>query len=356
MNVSSEMKDWCGQIAKRLKEYSGVDILIPFDLDSAGGALGFREFAQHVRGEPNSVKIYYAGDQDESSQSRNVFSEFKLASKMEKFDSTTYKQDPKRAVVFIDFCNPKDKRFGFSEKLIPDFVIDHHGADGTENYPEKTFILNEAIGSASTLVVEMLFAVDYKFDSNDAMIAAKSLALGVYTDTLELLMAYMRDLEAHLEMRRFFRENEFRDLATLQLSEKFLDHLAAFISNLGVKDQSIVSGIGFIKKDDRSSMFEIANQVIKSSSVNLVAVWAVIDDQVNVVVRSEKESKGGKNLDTFLKKCFGSRFAGGRLVADFWQGGAQFPLDKIIQLWNAEGKEDLIQKQVDAFVKEKIFH
>jgi nanoRNase/pAp phosphatase (c-di-AMP/oligoRNAs hydrolase) len=356
MQVSSEMKDRCERMTKRLKEYSGVDVFIPFDLDSAGGALGFREFAQHVCGEPNSVKIYYAGDQDESSQSRNVFSEFKLANKMEKLDPATYKQDPKRAIVFIDFCNPKDKRFGFSERLIPDFVIDHHGADGTENYSEKTFILNEAIGSASTLVVEMLFSIDYKFDSTDAIIAAKSLALGGYTDTLQLLVAHMRDLQAHMEMRRFFRENEFRDLATLQLSERFLDHWAAFIGNRSVIDQFVVGGIGFIKKDDRSSVFEIANQAIRSSSVNLVAVWAVIDDQVHVVVRSEKESKGGKNLDTFLKKCFGSKFSGGRLVADFWQGGAQFPLDKIIQLWNTEGKEDLIQKQVDAFVKEKIFH
>lgn len=313
----------------------GQIIIAQVDPDALGAAFGVKHYLAR-RGTESDV--FFAGRSGHP-QNEAIMNKFDLLGKMRPVAELV----SDRPCVLVDSCRGKDSRLPFPIK--PVAVIDHH-RDTDLNLEEVGFvIIDDRVGSASTLVAEMLEEPDLL----DPMVCTL-LALGIYTDTKSMLRASERDHLAYAKVKDGATSlgelinytRPFAALGTLARAVRYVEENKTF------KEGRMVASLGRLPTKRGDDLAFVADEFLRTTSCVLAVTWAVIEDKVRVCARSNDLTL---NLGTFLRERFGGNCGAKMLPDGAGEGGA------LVQLEGGSAwlTEDELIEAVDRRIREWIF-
>jgi len=351
--VETDRMDRFEEVVSSHEEFS--IIITQVDPDALGSAFGML----HLLGLFNKQgSIYYCGGFAHP-QNRAIANKYNLKSKM-----LPIKDLPDDIpTILVDSSLGKDGRMGDIE-IDPIIVVDHHrGSNLKEN--GKNFIWIEDVGSACTLIIELLLALsekhpnlieterglspaEYVLDQNRDI--ALLLAMGIYKDSKELMSATHRDRDAYGYACRFVKKKKIKQLIDYPLPASHFKNLAKALNKPEERGSYLVAGVGVIDSSNGDDLSTIADYFLRKDGISLVIVWGIIDGAVRISARNSDLSTP---LDDFLKARFGE-FAGAKLTPDGrGEGGAMLKLD--LGIWDHQDVKDELENMVRKRIHTWIF-
>lgn len=296
-------------------------VIAQVDPDAIGSALGLAYLLKHVR-DRNDVVIYYCGPVSHK-QNQVAMTRYGLYDVFRPIKN--WKDDESRHVILVDSSKMADARLGIELKMPPIVVIDHH-RDRDVVETDNSFVWVEDVGSASTMVVELFFALGVDFASLDPVIPTM-LALGIRTDTDNLLRGGKRDRLAQALVENVVNEKEFRQLFNYPLPPSYYRNLKRSLEQVAQNSARLVTNIGIVSADMSDDISTIADLMIRWDGVSLVVVWCILEKEKRVRV-SARNTDSSRDLGSFLRERFGpdcgakvtddgDGIGGGSLTLDF---------------------------------------
>jgi nanoRNase/pAp phosphatase (c-di-AMP/oligoRNAs hydrolase) len=228
-------------------------------------------------------------------------------------------------VILVDSNRADDGRVPFP--MSPIAVVDHHRDSDIPETPATFLWLDDEVGSASTMVLELLAAAapeDWEFRSDIALM----LALGVYTDTKDMLSAGARDRDAFGWATRYCNSADLKTLIRYKRPDSYYRNLGHALQNYKHRHARLVATVGHIPVKQGDDLAMIADEFLRKNGVTLAVVWGVVEGEesksVRVCARSEDLTL---NLNQFLKERFGARSGAKTLPDGAGEGGALVQLD-----------------------------
>jgi len=270
-------------------------------------------------------------------QNRAIVNYFNLSNQMKPIA----KLDLDALYCLVDSQEVKDSRL--KVELNPHnlvLVIDHHRGDQAKLIAEckseagEPLLIIDEVGSASTLVTELFdtLSVEYR---EEAKYIFNLLALGIYTDTKDLVSATDRDYKAFVALRGNLDPIDISRFINYKLPPNFYKNIGSAIRTFDQQGSKALASLGFIPTKDRDNLSSIADLLLRREGLDFVAVWAIIEDSVVISFRNDSLSTP---LDGFVKEKFND-MGGAKLTSDGkGEGGANIPLG--MQFWFGEENKD----------------
>ncbi len=346
MALPKEVIDKFVKVVNSLEETANI-LMTQVDPDALASAFTMAAIIKSLRKDEISVKVFYAGAISHA-QNLTLCGQFSLHDLMQKA-STMTPADFKN-LILVDSSVKVDARFNGGMELDPVIVVDHHiGGDFVDT--ENKFILIDRIGAASTLVFELLEGVGLELSNFDKMIPLL-LAVGIYTDTLELRASTERDSSAYHRVNFVTNRKELMQLFNFPLPESYFVNLKNAFENIKLHGGSLVSHIGSIHSKQGDDISTAADMFIRRNGVSLVIVWAIISDKKEVRI-SARSTDISLNLSHFLQERL-SPNCGSKLTPDNKSsGGGVMNLD--IGFWFNAHTAVEVTAVVEKFISTAIF-
>lgn len=300
-------------------------IVAQIDPDALGSAWGMQEILRLLGVE--TVDIVYAG-RVAHPQNEALCNKLGLLGKMNHISKV---EGPISYPILVDSNRASDSRLPFA--IDPVIVVDHHRDSDIIDDPAKFIWLDENAGSASTMILEILAElVDDSWEFREDV--ALSLALGVYTDTKDMLSAGPRDREAFGWAARFANNTDLRALIRYKRPDSYYRNLATALQHFKHRHGRLVATVKSIPAKQGDDLSMIADEFLRKNGVTMAIVWGVVEIKnpttgdlskgVRVCARSEDITT---NLGSFLKERFG-KASGAKLLPDGQaEGGALVQLE-----------------------------
>lgn len=329
------------QLKKTIEGLSTLPIVITqVDPDAIGSAMLLRYIAMK-RGK--DVTIYYCGHFGHP-QNRTIFTLFDLGSIM-----FPIKEMPKeiKTCALVDSSLVNDSRL-LGRAIAPIIIIDHHDVDAKikEDYDVNGFVLIDRVGAATTLLVELLTAMEYTLPkgSKEATLGA----LAIFTDTKMLINATERDVMAYSKMLEVTDKEVFRQLQSYPLPQRYFEHFKDAINNWKMKEGRLVTGIGFVSSKDADQLAIIADSLIRMPEIRIAVTWGIVD---NSIVRiSARCTDPSIAFHDFLTERFGGNSGVKTSAVGIAEGGA------FIKLPSGFWAGDELKGELISLVKRKMDH
>jgi nanoRNase/pAp phosphatase (c-di-AMP/oligoRNAs hydrolase) len=326
-------------------------IVAQVDPDAIGSAYGMAEILQALG---KDTAIWYSGGFSHP-QNRVIKNRFNLSADMQPIAKLSPVMDETVAdkkvatrdnnFVLVDSNRGSDSRLRYS--IEPFLVVDHHkdsdltGEENSLYYAESGFLwLDESAGSACTMVTELLQQVidaglmpeDWKMTEKLATL----LAMGIYTDTKDLLSAGERDQAAYYWLKQWTSEATVSSLIEYPLEEANLQNIcrALMTSNRKHHNAHLLSGMGLIEAEYADDLSTVCDLLLRKPGVEIAITWGGVrfvdeetDDEtikLRVCARSKTLTK---DLAEFLRKIFKGKCGAKQLPDGRGEGGAMFELD-----------------------------
>ena len=204
-----------------------------------------------------------------------------------------------------------------------DIVIDHHD---NEVEVDCEFTLLRKVGSCATIIYNMIKAAGLNFEDEDEERLddlATALFLGIRTDTSELVSdkTCEDDFKAYQELSVFVDRSKLFRIINYPLPTYYLD-LERTLSdecNHIKQDTVFIGGVGVITEKKKDCLAMLADKMIRIEGIETSIIFALIDDFLQVSIRSKSSSI---NVKEFSRDLFGCKYAGGRKGS----GGARVPI------------------------------
>jgi len=281
------------------------------DPDAYGSAAILRKILEHLG---KSVIVYYAGTV--SQLNRAMFNIFSLE---RDFDHLPKQLPPHFTIALVDSSMVDDNRLGIGV-IDPKIVIDHHRGD---KIPENddNWILIRDVGSACSLVADLAFALGVPLDKDTATMGA----LGISNDTDSFEAKETTDLDRKMfaALMEHGEQSDFMEARKYPLPARYYDIWKSVLDTQRFQQGTLIVSGGFISEKEKDFLARIANNLMRWEGVELLIVWAIVDDK-KFVVKARTHS-AQKLLGEILKRIFGQNNAG----AKTWAGGAEVPLAEI---------------------------
>jgi len=298
-----------------------------------------------------SVEIGYAGKFGHP-QNRTIVKRLKLDAKMKKLEDLDLTKFDHFALV--DSSSLSDNRAPvltsiFANK-IPTIVIDHHEGDNIEETDDVFIWRDFGVGAASTLVVELMRELGFVFNDENKDLAI-ILALGIRTDTKDLVNTTERDVSAYGFVATHLSSNDLMPYISYDLAPSFYEHRLRTLQEVRIEDTRLVTNVGFISSDDGDEIAILADEFIRRRGIDLVLVWGIVDrKEVRISARA---SAPDFPLNEFLKKHFG----GGSkpTVSGRDEGGATVSFTSGEFSWISEQTKDLALELASKRIQEEVF-
>ncbi|MDY0094802.1 MAG: bifunctional oligoribonuclease/PAP phosphatase NrnA [Candidatus Vecturithrix sp.] len=238
----------------------------------------------------------------------------------------------------------------------PIIVVDHHERGGLLN-PEFADI--RKIGATATIYTSYLRHGMLELDKSDSLHSRCATALmhGIRSDTNDFIRAKEHDLLAASYLSNYYNPNLLSEIVNQARSKKVMDIIEKALANRVIKDNYSVSGIGYLRQEDRDAISQAADFLLTEENVHTVIVYGIVlnDNQEELLSGSFRTSKLTIDADTFIKETFGKSengdyFGGGKQEA----AGFSVPVGFLAGTYGNE-YEELKWKMFDLQVKQKIF-
>jgi len=243
-----------------------------------------------------------------------------------------------------------------SHAIKPVVVVDHHERSGLLS-PEFSDI--RKIGATATIYTNYITQGMLELNKSDSIHARCATALmhGIRSDTNDFIQAGEQDLIAAAFLSKYFNPNLLSEVVNQYRSKKVMDIIEKALANRVIKDNYSVSGIGYLRQEDRDAIAQAADFLLTEENVHTVIVYGIVvnDKNEELLSGSFRTSKLTLDADTFIKEAFGKSengdyFGGGKQEA----GGFAVPVGFLTGTYGNE-YEELKWKMFDLQVKQKIF-
>jgi nanoRNase/pAp phosphatase (c-di-AMP/oligoRNAs hydrolase) len=238
----------------------------------------------------------------------------------------------------------------------PVIVVDHHERTGLLS-PEFSDI--RKIGATATIYTNYIIQGMLELDKADSAHIRCTTALmhGIRSDTNDFIRANEQDLIAAAFLSNYFNPNLLNEVVSQYRSKKVMDIIQKALANRVIKDNYSVSGIGYLRQEDRDAIAQAADFLLTEENVHTAIVYGIVvtDKNEELLSGSFRTSKLTLDADSFIKEAFGKSengdyFGGGKQEA----GGFIVPVGFLAGTYGNE-YEELKWKMFDLQVKQKIF-
>ena len=239
----------------------------------------------------------------------------------------------------------------------PLIIVDHH--ERSTGLSAEFHDIRK-IGATATIYTSYLQHGLVELDKTDSfhVRCATALMHGIRSDTNELIRASEYDLIAASFLSNYYNPNLLSEIVMQARSKKVMDIIEKALANRVIKDNYSISGIGYLRQEDRDAIAQAADFLLTEENVHTVIVYGIVvnDNQEELLSGSIRTSKLTLDADTFVKEAFGKSengdyFGGGKQEA----GGFAVPVGFLAGSYGNEF-EDLKWKMFDLQVKQKIFN
>jgi nanoRNase/pAp phosphatase (c-di-AMP/oligoRNAs hydrolase) len=237
----------------------------------------------------------------------------------------------------------------------PLMIIDHHER---QERIQAEFTDIRRIGATATMYTEYiqegLLALDRS--NSDHVKCATALMHGIRSETNDLIRAKEDEFLAAAFLSYFCDPTLLGEILRQQRSGRVMAVIQKALENRAVRSNVSVSGIGYLREDDRDAIPQAADFLLTEENVHTAIVFGIIvDGGREVLSGSMRTTKLTVDPDEFLKETFGKDergvfFGGGRQYA----GGFEIPIGFLA---GTNGEEYARLKWVvyDQQVRHKIF-
>ncbi len=332
------------QVVEQTKGEEIAIIIAQIDPDALASAFGLAYLINAIRQRENEIQIYYCGEIGHP-QNRTIINKYDLKRRMRPIEEFSAKT---RYTALVDSSSIDDGRIPGDRDLDLIIVIDHHRESALPE-GDEAFYWIEDVGSASTLVAELLEALGVEFSGDSAFISTL-IAMGVYTDTKALVSGSSRDRHAYGYATKATSAVEFAQLIEYPFPESHYDNLEKALRRRKRVGSRLLTNIGKTPPEDRDDISSIADYLLRMEGISLVVVWAIIGDDVRISARSTDLSTP---LAEFMREKFGPDSGAKLDPAGRGEGGAQIDLD--LGFWMSEANLDIVEKMVEQRLEQIMF-
>jgi nanoRNase/pAp phosphatase (c-di-AMP/oligoRNAs hydrolase) len=350
MHLSEDKKNKFKKIVGEIKGQFNI-IINEVDPDALGSALGLAALIEILNPSAKS-NIFYCGTIGRA-QNVDIFNKYGLETAMKPI--TEWSNDEGTTNMLVDSSRIDDSRLPDKLKSKPIIIIDHHKTEGLVEGDAQFFWIDN-VGASCTMVVELMRLlltdkIDLKSEEYNPL--AVMLALGIYTDTESKINANKRDKEAYDFVTKDLDLDDFNQLLDYDYPPEYYDCLFRALGNRVQEGSRLVAGVGNIEESEGSMLSMIAEHLMKNSSVTIVVVWGILNDQIKISARSRGL---GIRLDDFLKKRFGKEYSGGRInFRGKGAGGGNIPLQFGILKGDSSEFKESKEALIKAWMKQQVF-
>jgi nanoRNase/pAp phosphatase (c-di-AMP/oligoRNAs hydrolase) len=236
----------------------------------------------------------------------------------------------------------------------PLVIVDHHEK---QDRIQAEFTDIRLIGATATIYTEYIREGLLDLDKSDAnhVKLATALMHGIRSETSGLRRARTEELEAAAFLSRFADSSLLEDILSAKRSKQVMDVIRLALENREIRDSYSISGVGFLRSEDRDSIPQAADFLLTEENVHTAIVYGIIlKGDKEMVVGSMRTSKVTLNPDEFLKEALGATetgryYGGGRRGA----GGFEIAIGFLAGIKD----EDLVRMKwrlYDELIKKKL--
>ena len=192
----------------------------------------------------------------------------------------------------------------------PLVIVDHHEK---QDRIQAEFTDIRQIGATATIYTEYIREGLLDLDKSDAnhVKLATALMHGIRSETSGLRRARIEELEAAAFLSRFADSSLLEDILSAKRSKQVMDVIRLALENREIRDSYSISGVGFLRSEDRDSIPQAADFLLTEENVHTAIVYGIIlKGDREMVVGSMRTSKVTLNPDEFLKEALGATETG----------------------------------------------
>ncbi|MEK6408968.1 MAG: bifunctional oligoribonuclease/PAP phosphatase NrnA [Acidobacteriota bacterium] len=212
-------------------------------------------------------------------------------------------------------------------RVKPVVIVDHHEK---QDRIEAEFTDIRQIGATATIYTEYMREglLELKKSEPSHVKLATALMHGIRSETSGLIRARAEELEAASFLSRFADSSLLEDILSVKRSKQVMDVIRLALENREIRDSYSISGVGFLRSEDRDSIPQAADFLLTEENVHTAIVYGIIlKGDREMVVGSMRTNKVTLNPDEFLKEALGTTeagryYGGGRRGA----GGFEIPI------------------------------
>jgi nanoRNase/pAp phosphatase (c-di-AMP/oligoRNAs hydrolase) len=191
-------------------------------------------------------------------------------------------------------------------------VVDHHELQ-ERLHPEFTDI--RRVGATATLYAEYLAQGLLPMDKarREHTLAATALMHGILTDTHGLIRAGADDFTAAAFLSRYRDADLLEQIMSQARTKQTMETIQKALGNRSIVENFSISGIGYIRLQDRDSIPQAADFMMTEENVHTAIVYGIIqgdEPAAERLVGSLRTIKLTLEPDEFIKSVFGKDAAG----------------------------------------------
>ena len=209
-------------------------------------------------------------------------------------------------------------------------VIDHHSKQ--QDLDAEFIDLRPQTRATATILTQYIQQGLLNFNSSNQQHSQCATALmhGLRSDTNCLMQAQQEDFLAAAYLSRFYDSQLLNAVLQSARSRRVMDVIERALSNRIIKNNFSISGVGFLRYDDRDAIPQAADFLVTEEDIHTAVVYGIVHDEDNdieLVIGSLRTAKITLDPDEFIKEAFGKDpqgmfFGGGRYMA----GGFEIPI------------------------------
>ncbi|MBN1961688.1 MAG: DHH family phosphoesterase [Deltaproteobacteria bacterium] len=264
------------------------------DPDSIGSAMAYEFIARQFGIE--STILYF----DDISHHENRALVKKLAVDMVRFDDGINLSDYQRmALVDAQIIDVPTAVL----RLPMVSIVDHHKIQG-ELISEFIDIRDDA-GATSSIYAEYLADGLAPMDASNPAVGrlASALLYGIRSDTDDYLHAREIDYRAAAYLAPHADHDLLLSISLQSVSPRTMDITQRAYANKVIADTFLLAGVGYVRDEDRDSIGQAADYLLRREGVDTVIVYGIVNNQF--VDGSMRTRSDVVDPDRFLKDLFG---------------------------------------------------
>jgi nanoRNase/pAp phosphatase (c-di-AMP/oligoRNAs hydrolase) len=231
-----------------------------------------------------------------------------------------------------------------------DVVIDHHRISSNAD-----LTLIEPIGSASTLICELIKDLEVSFEDEIDQDVATALFIGIRVDTAELISETTtdRDFEFFKFLSNQVNRKKLASIIDYPIPSYFFElerelnreDAEGNCINQTVDGSCFVGCVGIISQTKRDFIPMLADKVVRMEGVQTSVIFGIVEDKIVASIRSQNSSL---DVNAFAQTIFGKEYGGGKLGS----AGASVPLG----IFGFNGIPNELRKTLWSSIKEVVFY
>ncbi len=209
----------------------------------------------------------------------------------------------------------------------PLIIVDHHEPQGVVSAEFEDI---RKTGATATIYTEYLREGLLSLNRSDPhhVRLATALMHGLRSETGGLVHARPEDMEAATYLTPFVEPALLKEILHTRRSKRVMEMIRDAVANRVVAESYSISGIGFLRDEDRDGIPQAADFLMTEENVHTAIVYGIVmREGAESVIGSVRTTKLTLDVDAFLKETLGGAgpghyFGGGRRGA----GGFEIPI------------------------------